>query len=140
MCRFMASTNQLQEAVFKLFAGGNLVHCAGRAHHAVVNHSHMRAHLLDQSHHMRGNDNRAAGLRIFDQDVFEVGARYRVHGLERLIQHQNAWAVNHRGGQADFLGHAGRIIGDHSVGGLGQIESIQEVFRAASGLLTAHAA
>ena len=49
-----ASTNQLQEAVFKLFAGGNLVHRAGRAHHAVVNHSHMRAHLLDQCHHMRG--------------------------------------------------------------------------------------
>lgn len=138
--RFRGGRDQLQEAVFEFFAGGDLVHRAGRAHQTVVDYGHMRAHLFDQCHHVRRDNHRAAGLRVFDEDVFEVGAGHRVHGFKRLVQDQNARAMNHRGGQADLLGHAGRIIGDHRVGGPGQVESIEQVLGATRGLIAAHAA
>ena len=49
---FVAAADQLQEAVFEFFAGGDLVHRAGRAYQTVVDYGHMRTHLFDQCHHV----------------------------------------------------------------------------------------
>ena len=59
--------------------------------------------------------------------------------FERLVEHQHARAVDHGGGQTDLLGHAGRIVDDHLVGGLLQVEGAQQVMGASDGLRTPHA-
>ena len=51
---FVAAADQLQEAVFEFFAGGDLVHRAGRAHQTVVDYGHMRAQFGFRIHHVAG--------------------------------------------------------------------------------------
>ena len=138
--RGMPAADQLQEPLLKVLAGRHLLYRARRADLSGVDDGDVRAHLLHQRHHVRGDDDRAAGGRVLGEDVLEVRAGHRVDRLERLIKHQDARAVNHRGRQADLLGHARGIIGHHRVRGGNQIEGVQQVAGATVRHIALHAA
>ncbi len=135
----MAAAHKLQEALFEILAGGDLRHRARGHDLALVDHGHMGAHAFHERHHMRGDDHRAAGVHVIDEDVFDVRARHRVDRFERLVEHKDARTVDHRRGQADLLGHAGGIVAHHDVRGGRQVECGDQVLRAGRGLGARHA-
>ena len=136
----MAAAHKLQEALLEVFSGGNLPHCARSHDLAMVDHGHMGAHALHERHHMRGDDHRAAGAHVIDEDVLDVRARHGVDRFEGLVEHEDARAVDHRGRQADLLGHAGGIVAHHDVRGGREVECGDQVLRAGRGLGARHAA
>lgn len=84
----MPAADQLQEPLLKVLAGRHLLYRARRADLSGVDDGDVRAHLLHQRHHVRGDDDRAAGGRVLGEDVLEVRAGHRVDRLERLIKHR----------------------------------------------------
>ena len=68
---------------------GDLVGGSGDEHAPLVDDGHVRAQLLDGRHHVRGQDNGAATLRIVGEDLTNVGRGHGVDGLEGLVEDQD---------------------------------------------------
>ncbi len=98
--------------------GADLVHRPGGEQPPGGDDGDVVAHPLDQVHDVAGDDDGAAGSHVAVQDVADVGGGDRVHGFERLVQHQQPGRVDQRRGEGDLLGHAGGVV-HHQRSGVG---------------------
>ncbi len=76
---------------------------------------------------MAGEHHRAAAGHVAAQDRPDVLPGHRVDGLERLVQDHQPRRVDEGAGQADLLGHAGRVLHHQGVGVVGQPERLEQL-------------
>ena len=76
---------------------------------------------------MAGDDDRAAGGHVAVQDVADVGGGDRVHGFERLVEHQQPGRVDQRRGEGDLLGHAGGVVHYQRAGVMAQVQGREQL-------------
>src|SRR5204862_2457229 len=78
---------------------------------------------------LRGQqDGRAVGHQVLD-DPPQVYAAVGVEAGGRLVEEQHGWAVDQGGGQVEAAAHASRVRLDRPVGGVGEVEALQQLGR-----------
>ena len=73
---------------------------------AAVQHADPGAQLLDLGEQVAGQEHRGAGRVQLEQQVADLADALRVEAVGRLVEHQQPWLSQQRGGQPEPLPHA----------------------------------
>ena len=124
--------DQLDEALLQRAALAHRVERPAGDDAAAGQHRDRVAELLDQRHHVAGHEHGAAAGHEPGEDALDRGRGDRVHGLERLVEHEQPRRVQQRGGQPDHLPHPGGVVDDQRPLGVpAQLQHVEQLVRPA---------
>jgi hypothetical protein len=132
--------DQDDERLLQGLAAPDLSGGAGGHDPALVDDADVVADLLDQLHHVAGEQHRGAGAGEAGQQPADDVGGDRIDAFERLVQEQHGGVVDQRAAQHGLLAHAGGVVRDQPFGVLGQVEHGEQRPGPGASLIGRHAA
>lgn len=126
----VAAANEVQEALRQAGAGADIVRVATGQYGAIVDDGDVGAQPLHEFHDVGGEHDGAARCDVGRQDLADDLGGDGVDGFEGFVEDEEGWAVDEGLGEEDFFGHAGGVVGNEAVAGVGEVEDGEEFFGA----------